>query len=936
MSFRKLIEVALPIEAINRASASEKGAKGHPNTLHQWWARRPLAACRAVIFASLVDDPGAYLSEDEAERERERLFRLIERLAEWRGATDPHVLGEARLEIARSVARGAGLPQPRTDAEVADLLENVAPPVLDPFSGSGSIPIEAQRLGLRSYASDLNPVAVLMTRALIELPARYGGGRPVNPRDRGQALSDVERRRPGGLVADIRFYAEWIGAEAERVLTGLYPAQGNGRDTVAWLWARTVTCPNPACGAQMPLIRSLWLCSKPKRSAWLEPIVDRETRSVRFEVRPHPIPLPGGEGVASGPGRGTVSASGAWCLVCGPDHPVKLSYVRAEGQAGRIGHMLLAVVTRGSGGLSYRAPTDGDLAAAQTAIPSNLPELEIPRKALGFRVRGYGASRFQDLFTPRQLTVLKTLSGLVEDARARIEADARGLIPEADAYARAVCVYLAFAVSRATDRWSTLTRWLPASEGMAGTFGRPTLSMVWDYCEPHPFADSPGSWLRLVDSVTNSIRFVPASGPPGVVEQRDAASGQGWDVPVVVCTDPPYYANIGYAHLSDYFYVWLRPMLRQIMPELFSTLETPKSAELVAEPARFEGDWERAAAFFEDGFFRAFSAVRQYADPAYPITIFYAYKQTERERGSEGDVVSASTGWETALSGLIRAGFQIMGTWPLATEMAGRLRDIGSNALATSIVLVCRPRPVDAPRASRGELIQAMRKELPEAIRVLQSGNIAPIDLAQAAIGPGMSIYSRYSAIVDGEGAPVDVRTALQLVNQTLSELLSGEDSAFDASTQWAFAWFDMYGFGDGPFGEANTLCTAKGAAMNVLVDQGIAEARGGLVRLIKLDELDGAPPRDAREPIWRTLHRAIRALREAGESGAAGIVAELDGATESVRDLAYRLHGVCDHRQRPAEAMAYSAVISSWPEITRLAQERHVPRTEQAELFPG
>ncbi|MFN0071170.1 MAG: DUF1156 domain-containing protein [Chloroflexota bacterium] len=945
---RKLIEVALPIEAINRAAGSEKGAKGHPNTLHQWWARRPLASCRAVIFASLVDDPGNYLPEDAAERERERLFRLIERLAEWRGGTDSHVLGEARWEIARSAARGAGLTRPQTDADVARLLATVAPPVYDPFSGSGSIPIEAQRLGLRSRASDLNPVAVLMTRAVIELPAQYGDHVPVNPRDRARALSDAGWRRPSGLIADIRYYAEWIGAEAERQLSGLYPSETDGVETVAWLWARTVTCPNPACGAQMPLIRSLWLCSKPKRAAWLEPRVEAASRrlsgpasidavdgeekrrdaasTVRFDVRT-------GRGE---PGRGTVTASGAWCLACGPDHPVKLSYVRAEGQAGRIGHTLLAVATRGNDGLSYRAATDADRAAARVSAPDDLPELEIPRKALGFRVRGYGATKFQDLFTPRQLTVLTTLSDLVGEVRARIEVDAAGSVPDAAAYARAVCIYLAFAVSRAADRWSTLTRWLPASEGMAGTFGRPTLSMVWDYCEPNPFGESTGSWLRLVDLVTNSIQAVPAAAAPGQVEQRDAASSAGWDVPVMVCTDPPYYANIGYAHLSDYFYAWLRPMLRQLMPELFGTLETPKSAELVAEPARFDDDWERAAAFFEEGFFRVFSAARQYADPAYPTTIFYAYKQTEQGRGSDGDVVSASTGWETALSGLIRAGFQIVGTWPLATEMAGRLRDIGSNALATSIVLVCRPRPVDAVVASRGEFIQAMRRELPSAIRLLQSGNIAPIDLIQAAIGPGMAIYSRYAAIIDSQGAPVNVRTALQLINQTLSELLSGGADEFDSSTNWALAWFDLYGFGDGPFGQANTLCVAHATAMNVLEDHDVTVARAGNVRLINVDERARDEHRGTRsgEPLWVSLHRLIGVLQRDGEAGAAKLVAAHGDMADTLRDLAYRLYSVCDRQQRSAEALTYNAVIMSWPEIVRLAQASQSETPQQPQLI--
>ncbi|HLH23496.1 MAG TPA: DUF1156 domain-containing protein [Chloroflexota bacterium] len=933
---KKLIEVALPLEAINKAAASEKGVRGHPNTLHQWWARRPLAACRAVIFASLVDDPGGYLPESEAEKERTRLFAIMERLVDWSGATNDHVLDQAKLEIARSAARASGLPEPQSRADVKRLLIEVAPPVYDPFSGSGSIPLEAQRLGLRSLATDLNPVPVIMTRAVIDYPVRFGNRPPVNPGGADSLARGGDWRGAAGLAADIRYYARWARDEAQRRIGDHYPKGPRGETVLAWIWARTVTCPNPACRAQMPLVRAFWLSSKPSRKAWLEPIVDHAARTVRFEVRT-------GQG---GPREGTVNRRGASCLVCGPDHPVKLEYVRAEGRAGRLSHQLLAAVVDAGRGRGYLSPTPEQEAAAQATRPLNPPDIDLPAQALGFRVQNYGMRRFSDLYTDRQLLALTTLADLVKEARAQILADTTqqpaahsGRAPDdAEQYAKVVSVYLALALSKAAGNWSSLTRWLPASEGIAGTFGRPTLSMVWDFVEANVLSHSLASWLRIADSVADSITAAPADGVPGRVEQRDAATSGGWEVPVVVSTDPPYYDNIGYAHLSDYYYIWLRRMLADVEPDLFHTIETPKTQELVAEPARFQGSRNRAASFFKEGFHHVFERIRAYADPHHPMTVYYAFKQAERDDGEGGELFSASTGWETALSGLVTAGFELVGTWPMHTEMAGRLRDIGSNALASSIILVCRPRPASAASATRRELLAALRSELPAALRELQHGNIAPVDLAQAAIGPGMSVYTRYTQVLDAEGKPLSVREALTLINQTLDEVLAEQEGDFDADTRWALAWYDQFGFADGDYGVAETLSTAKNTSVSGMAEAGILASRSGKVRLLRPAELpaDWDPATDRRLTVWETVHHLVRALESGGEGAAAELIAKLGSRAETARELAYRLFNSSEQRQRATEARSYNALVQSWPEITRLARELGTTPAAQPGLFAG
>jgi putative DNA methylase len=879
---RKLIEVALPLEAINRESAREKSIRhGHPSTLHLWWARRPLAACRAVLFASLVDDPSAhperFPTEQAQQEERERLFRIIEELVKWENSTNAEVLKAARAEILASC-------------------DGSPPAVLDPFCGGGSIPLEAQRLGLEARGSDLNPVAVLITKALVELPARFAGRPPVHPDGaRGTAPGSWEGAR--GLAEDVRWYGRWMRAEAERRLGHLYPKvtlppeHGGGQTTViAWIWARTVRSPNPAWVGPMPLVRSFALSTKHGRETWVQPVVDRERRRIRFEIR-------------SGPGcpAGTVGRTSAVCLATGT--PVPMSYVRAEGRAGRMGVQLMAIVAEGPRGRVYLPPDPGHERVAAGAVPpGDLPAARMPSNPRWFSPPGFGLQRFADLFTPRQLLALRAFSDLVGEARERLRGDA----PDPGAYGDAVVTYLAFAVDKLADRNSAICAWEPRMDRLRGTFQRQALPMTWDFAEANPFGGAGGDFAHCLFSVWEVLCRLPG-GTPGTADQADAAA-LDTATPALIATDPPYYDNLGYADLSDFFYVWLRRSLRDLYPKLLDTLLTPKSSELVATPYRFDGR-ERAGAHVEAGLRQAFARMRATQDAAVPLTLFYAFKQVEG-------------GWETMLEALLRAGFAVTGTWPMRTELPSRMLSSGTNALASSIVLVCRPRAAAAPPATRTQLLDILRAELPAALRRLQQGNIAPVDLAQAAIGLGMTVFSRHAKVVEADGSAMTVQTALRLINVVLDEALAEQDAHLDAETRWALAWFQQHGLRPGPFGLAETLSKAKNTAVDGLVATGIVASRAGTVRLLDRDELPARwDPAGGRRPtVWAVAQHLIRALEGGGEAGAAELLRRVGGLGEPGRGLAYRLYTLSERGRWPKEALAYNALVVAWPEIIRLA----------------
>lgn len=957
---KKLIEVALPLEAINKAAAREKSIRhGHPSTLHLWWARRPLAAARAVIFAQMVDDPSAhpdlFPTEKKQEKERQRLFRIIEDLVKWENTTNEEVLQKARDEIWQSwrytCAENADHPRAKRLFDRHKL-----PGFHDPFAGGGALPLEAQRLGLESYASDLNPVAVLINKAMIEIPPKFAGRPPVNPdAQRQKAQMDKCWQDALGLAEDVRYYGQWIRDEAEKRIGHLYPKAeitaemakerpelekyvGQKLTVIAWLWARTVKSPNPAfANVDVPLASTFMLTTKVGKEAYVEPVI--EGGSYRFTVK---VGQPADPEKAK---NGTKLARANFaCLMSGT--PISGDYIKAEGKAGRMGARLMAVVAEGKGGRVYLEPTPVHEAAAQEANPTWRPEGEIAARMTGGNCTPYGLTTWGDLFTPRQLVALATLSDLVQEARERIERDAikaglpdDGKVSEkvsagAVAYADAVGVYMAFAISRSADRGSNVCSWdnSPKMEALRNTFGRQAIPMVWDFAEGNPFSESSGSWMNNVEWGAKAVANMPAKAN-GSATQADATR-QDTSIDKVVSSDPPYYDNIGYADLSDFFYVWLRRTLKPIFPDLFATLAVPKAEELVATAYRHGGK-EKAEIFFLDGMTQAMHRLAEQAHPAFPVTIYYAFKQAE----SDGNDGTTNTGWDTFLAAVIEAGFAISGTWPMRTELGNRMISSGTNALASSIVLVCRPRSANAPTATRRDFVATLKGELPEALRHLQAGNIAPVDLAQAAIGPGMAVYTRYAKVLDAEGKPLSVRAALALINQTLDEALAEQEGDFDADSRWALTWFEQTGFADGEYGVAEQLSKSKNTAVNGLVEAGIIVSKAGKVRLLKPAEQpsDWDPTTDKRLTVWEMVHQLIRVLEAGGEGAAAALVAKLGSQAEIARELCYRLYTLCERKKRANEAMSYNGLVQSWPEITRLAREVvPKPMSGQPELFAG
>lgn len=961
MTYRKkLIEVALPLESINIASAEEKSVPrhGHPQTLHLWWARRPLAACRAVIWSSLVDDPSEYISDEEnANRERERLFSILEKLVKWENSNNLEILEQARMEIARSMAREAGLDVPIGKEAVNEFLLREVPAILDPFAGGGSIPLEAQRLGINAQASDLNPVAVLINKALIEISPRFSGHPPVHPpedRNRQESLLKKEWLGSEGLAEDVLYYGKWISNEARKIVGQLYPKviisdeildraeglvkqgikPGDEVNVIAWLWARSVICPNPACKCEVPLVRSFNVINKSNNKIWIEPIIDRTSKTLSFAIKTNPKnPIPG-----------TINRTGAKCLNC--ETIIPFDYIREQGKNKNISQKLMAMFGEGSHGRLYLPPEAEQVIAALNASPSWVPTTDLPNEALGFRVQLYGFTQHSDLFTSRQLTTLSVFSDMIEKTFAQVRSDAiaSGSFTkdqtdldkggsQATAYAQAISVYLACAMSRLVSYNNANCVWNIKGGSIAQIFTRQTISMTWDFIETNPFENMSGNWLGAVEWVSDVLKGM-LSITKGKVIQQDAAEllPSNTDNPIIV-TDPPYYDNIGYADLSDFFYVWLRKNLRNVFPDLFRTILTPKTPELIADQNRHGGK-DKAQIFFEQGLKKAFNNFNIRQDPRFPVAIFYAFKQTENIEEEETDLggnsnLFASTGWETMLEALIGSGFVINGTWPMRTERISRMRSQASNALASSIVLVCRQRNLEAQNITRREFLTELKREIPISLRRLQLGNIAPVDLAQAAIGPGMSIFSRYKAVFEADGTPMRVRAALALINQSLDEYLAEQEGEYDGDTRWALAWFEQYGHEQGPYGVAETLSKAKNTSVEGLSHAGFLEARAGKVRLLKRDELDDDwdPNKDKRLTAWETAQYLIRTLDKEGEKGSGALLGKLGSFGEMARDLAYRLYTICERKGWAQEALAYNMLVVAWPRIKE--QSGKGPRQE-------
>lgn len=919
---KKLIEVALPLEAINAESAREKSIRhGHPSTLHLWWARRPLAAARAVIWSSLVDDPSEhpeqFPTEEAQNKERQRLFAILEKLVKWENSNNPEILDAAKAEIMRSTG-------------------NNPPPLLDPFAGGGSIPLEAQRLGLEAHAHDLNPVAVMINKAMIEIPPKFAGQAPVNPESRAPIDGSSGWTGAKGLAEDVRYYGEWMKQQAFQKIGHLYskvkvPAsQGGGEATViAWIWARTVKCPNPACGCEMPLVRSFVLSKRRGKEAWVEPIFENGKTSYRVHHQGKPKI------------EGTVNRKGAVCACCGT--PVEFPYIREQGKSGKIGSNLCAVVAEGINERIYLPADLEQLLAAQVGKPEECPDAVLPHNPRDFKTPNYGMTYFSDLFTNRQLTALTTFSELVSEAQKLAEADAitAGLPNDhialseggtgARAYGEAVGLYLSFSIDRLADRSSSICSWDSGYVKIRNTFGRQAIPMTWDYAEGNPFSSSTGSFSSTVDWICKCLLEFPTS-RQGIAKQFDAQSDCGLRN-IMVSTDPPYYDNIGYADLSDFFYVWMRQALKQTYPNLFRTMLVPKAEELVATPYRFDGSVEKARDFFEDGMLHTCQQIYQYAREDIPVTIYYAYKQSDTDTGGS-ETKTASTGWETMLSAVIQAGFAITGTWPMRTEMSNRSIASGTNALASSIVLVCRKRPEDAPMVTRRSFIAELKRELRPALQKLQRSNIAPVDLAQSAIGPGMGVYSKYSKVLESDGTPMTVRSALQIINQELDVYFNEQDGELDQNSRFCVDLYMQNAFNDMRFGEADTLARAKNTSVAALAAKGVLFAQKGSVHLLTREELPEKVD-EREETIWLLCQQLTHAMATGGIEACAQIVVNMLGSNaERAKDLAYRLYTVAERKGWAQEAYAYNALVIAWPEIQSRAAELQAYKPEQITLF--
>ena len=922
MSTKKLIEVALPLEKINAESAREKSIRhGHPSTLHLWWARRPLAAARAVIWSSLVDDPSShpekFPTEEDQSKERQRLFKILEDLVVWENSNNEDVLNAAKVEILKST-------------------NNNPPALLDPFAGGGAIPLEAQRLGLEAHAHDLNPVAVTINKAMIEIPPRFAGKAPVNPDAQVSAMRNGWNGAQG-LAEDVRYYGEWMKQEAFQRIGHLYPKvkvpheQGGGEATViAWIWARTVKCPNPACGCEMPLVHSFELSKKKGNTAWIEPLYD-EDKKLSFKVHHEGKPKI----------EGTVSRKGAVCPNCGA--PVGYPYIRTESVEGRMSSALMAIVGEGK---NRRIYLDADIehrSAADVEKPENYPEGQLAYYPGHLNTNVYGLDEFHKLFTNRQLTALPTFSELVSEAQAKAEADAvaAGMKNDhlplcnggdgAKAYGEAVGVYLALLVDKLADLCNSLNRWEPIAQCPRQLFARQAIPMVWDHAEGNPFSDSSGSWSVLLRNImrcfeADSFNFGRDSA--GIAIQSDAQTDCGLRN-IMISTDPPYYDNIGYADLSDFFYVWMRQSLKDTYPELFSTMLVPKVEELIATPYRHDGSVENAKSFFEDGMLSACKQMYRYAREDVPVTIYYAYKQSDTD-----DRGTASSGWETMLGAIVNAGFSITGTWPMNTECSSRSISQGTNALASSIVLVCRKRPEDAPQTTRRNLIAALRRELRPALQKLQSSNIAPVDLAQSAIGPGMGVFSRYRRVLEADGSVMSVRSALQVINEEVDLYFNEKVGSLDAASRFCVDLYTQCAYNNIKYGEAEILANAKSTSIPMMAAHGVLYAKAGVVHLMERSELPTAV--DSNEStVWLLTQQLTHAMATGGIEACAKIVWGIFGSgAESAKDLAYRLYTIAERKGWTEEGYAYNALVVAWPDIQSRAAAIKADAPEQMTLF--
>lgn len=954
---KKLIEVALPLDDINKEAAREKSIRhGHPSTLHLWWARRPLAAARAVLFAQMVNDPGGErgwskgLTKEQAAAKREVLFDIIRDLVKWENTTNEDVLERARAAIRQSWRETCELNKGKPGFDPDRL-----PAFHDPFAGGGAIPLEAQRLGLESYASDLNPVAVMINKAMIEIPPRFANTKPIGPIPEGETPQLIQREWHGaqGLSEDVRRYGHWMREEAKKRIGHLYPQveitremtqerpdllpyAGKKLTVIAWLWARTVKSPNPEFSdVDVPLASTFVLSQKPGHEAYVQPII--EGKSYHFAVKVGKPPKEAENGTK-------LSAKATFkCLMT--NAPMDKEYVKSELLHQRGSVRMLAIVCEGTKGRIYISPLKDTCPVINSSDISFKPTNPISEDRRAFTPPDYGMPTYGDLFTPRQLLALDTFSDLAQDARTKaiIDAKAAGMDDDgirlrdggngATAYGDAIAVYLAFTVDKCLNLGTTITTWMNDRGAFRETFARQALPMTWDFAEANILGDSSGNFMTPIDKISKSITFLP-----GLLDGKAIqipAQFQNVSMNKVISTDPPYYDNVGYADLSDFFYVWMRRSLRDIYPELFATMAVPKAEELIAAPYR-RGGKEKAEAFFLDGMTEAMHNLAVQAHPAFPVTIYYAFKSSDTD-----DIGTSNTGWETFLDAVLKAGFEVTGTWPMNTEGKGRLRAKSSNALDSSIILVCRKRAEDAMETDRRDFLNELRETMPGALRDMMgkdgvSSPIAPVDLAQAAIGPGMEIFSKYKAVLNADGSAMSVHDAMIEINKQITDYLNPEGTGFDGETLFCNDWFQENGWSENAYGLADVLARAKGTSVERVKDAGVISAEGGKVQLLNWNDYpeEYDPSKDKHRPTWEALHHLIRKLNASGEKSAGELLAKMPEASEDIRQLAYFLYTMCERKGNAEDARYYNELMTSWHAIVAASMDFQKSKPEQLELF--
>ena len=970
---KKLIEVALPLDDINEASAREKSIRhGHPSTLHLWWARRPLASARAVIFVQMVNDPlwrfemeGTVPSPQEkaaATKKREQLFKIIRDLVKWENTTNEEVLNAAREEIKKSWKETCELNKDHPQA--AELFNPEKLPAFhDPFAGGGALPLEAQRLGLESYASDLNPVPVMINKAMIEIPPLFANCKPVHPKDENDWTSSGSNSYKGaeGLAEDVAYYGKWMRDEAEKKIGNLYPKVkitkemvcerpdlkqylGDELTVIAYIWARTVKSPNPAYkDVDVPLASTFVLSKKKGKEAWIEPVING--KQYTFKVHTGAYPKEAENGTSSG------TRKPFKCILS--NTPIEFDYIRQYASAHGFNSKLMAVVAEGANSRVYLSPDCIDTSIFKDLKPNWIPDTETEGKCR-VNVGLYGLIRWNQIFTDRQLVALSTFSDLIPTVIEKIKADATRCFAAAQhdrhseqsgvareesdaagieqhgtgalAYAQAVAVYLSFAIEKMADCSSSVCSWDISRDSMRNTFGRQAIPMTWDFAESNCLGDSTGSFINAVDQISDVIsNFI--QNIQGFAIQHDAQT-QTISQNKVISTDPPYYDNIEYSSLSDFFYVWMRHNLRTIYPSLFTTIATPKKEELIAVSYRHNSKQD-AELFFLNGMTDVMANLANLGNQTFPVTIYYAFKQSETsDTGS-----TSNTGWETFLQAVINAGFSITGTWPMRTELANRMIGSDANALASSIVLVCRRRSENASQISRREFLRELKKVMDEAKEVMTQGDettspVAPVDLSQAIIGPGMAVFSKYKAVLEADGSAMSVKEALKLINRYM------EEDDYDANTLFCKDWYLQYGWEQGVYGEADVLARAKNASLQLLQANGTIISGQGKVQLASWKNYKDIEDSlvNATLSTWNLLHQFIHELNLHGTEGASVVYARYNNRTADVRSLAYTMYTLCERNDRAEDARVYNELIIAWDDIE--AASSKVVLEEQPSLF--